>query len=189
PVFKKALGTSFRGLFYLKAKKLRLFAAARKMSVAVCRRISLAYAIRKKRPLSQAYDRYLCGMKKNFVATMLSMFLFFVLTACQSPSDYIDSVKGDLAEAFRILQARELSPVEKAKRQHERWVYVTKIIDGYTVSIDNGPESIQVRLIGVDAPDTRNAARKTKGYSATAARDYVRSKREQQWVRAEFDVP
>lgn len=124
-------------------------------------------------------------MKKNFFGTILSI---FVLTACQSSSDYIDSVKGDLAEAFRILQGSELSPVEKAKRQQEGWVYVTKIIDGDTFWVDNGAESFKVRLIGVDAPETRNSARKKRGYYGAESREYVRSKIEQQWVRLEFDV-
>src|SRR5690606_16098657 len=137
---------------------------------------------------AKLYDPYLCGMKKNFFATMLSMFLFFVLTACQSSSDHIESVKGDLAEAFRLIQGSELSPAETPKRQQEGWVYVTKIIDGDTFWVDNGTESFKVRLIGVDAPETRNSARKKKGYYGAESRAYVRSKIEQQWVRLEFDV-
>ena len=53
---------------------------------------------------------------------------------------------------------------------------VTKIVDGDTFWADNGTEGgFKVRLIGVDAPESRNAFNKKKGFYGEEAKAYLAS--------------
>ncbi|MGB8358073.1 MAG: thermonuclease family protein [Bacteroidales bacterium] len=66
---------------------------------------------------------------------------------------------------------------------------VTKVIDGDTFWIDDGSENgLKVRLIGVDAPETRNYGKKLKGYFGSESSDYMKQLIEGKKVRLEYDV-
>lgn len=66
---------------------------------------------------------------------------------------------------------------------------VTKVIDGDTFWVADGSEKgIKVRLIGVDAPESRNVFKKKKGYYGEEAKDYVTELLQGKSVRLELDV-
>ena len=65
---------------------------------------------------------------------------------------------------------------------------VLKIIDGDTFWVQNSSRRFKVRLIGVDAPETRNSQYKKRGYYAEEAKEFVRRLTEDKFVRLEYDV-
>jgi micrococcal nuclease len=66
---------------------------------------------------------------------------------------------------------------------------VTKVVDGDTFWADDGSEKgVKIRLIGVDAPESRNVFKKKKGYYGQEAKAYVSNLFEGQSVRLEYDV-
>lgn len=66
---------------------------------------------------------------------------------------------------------------------------VTRVVDGDTFWADDGSEDgLKVRLIGVDAPETRNTARKTAGYYGPEARNFLTQLLAEKRVRLEYDV-
>lgn len=66
---------------------------------------------------------------------------------------------------------------------------VTKVIDGDTFWVDDGSEKgRKVRLIGVDAPETRRTARKAVGYYAKESREFMKALLLNREVRLEFDA-
>src|SRR5690554_6339801 len=51
---------------------------------------------------------------------------------------------------------------------------VTKVVDGDTFWVDDGSEKgIKIRLIGVDAPESRNVFKKKKGYYGKESKNYL----------------
>jgi micrococcal nuclease len=66
---------------------------------------------------------------------------------------------------------------------------VTKIVDGDTFWADNGTEKgIKIRLIGVDAPESRKTFKKEVGYFGKEAKDYLKNLLTEERVKLEFDV-
>lgn len=66
---------------------------------------------------------------------------------------------------------------------------VTKVVDGDTFWADDGSEKgVKIRLIGVDAPESRNVFKKKKGYYGQEAKAYVSNLFKGQSVRLEYDV-
>jgi micrococcal nuclease len=66
---------------------------------------------------------------------------------------------------------------------------VTKIIDGDTFWADNGTEKgIKIRLIGVDAPESRKTFKKEVGYFGKEAKEYLKNLLTDEKVKLEFDV-
>lgn len=66
---------------------------------------------------------------------------------------------------------------------------VTKVVDGDTFWADDGSEKgVKIRLIGVDAPETRNTGRKTIGYYGQQSKEYLTGLIENNKVRLEYDV-
>lgn len=66
---------------------------------------------------------------------------------------------------------------------------VKKVVDGDTFWVDNGTrKGMKVRLIGVDAPETRRTGKKKKGYYGKEAKDYVTQKLQNGPVRLVTDV-
>lgn len=71
----------------------------------------------------------------------------------------------------------------------EEYYAVTKVIDGDTFWVDDGSEKgRKVRLIGVDAPETRRSARKAVGYYAKESREFLTNLLLKREVRLEFDA-
>jgi micrococcal nuclease len=66
---------------------------------------------------------------------------------------------------------------------------VTKVVDGDTfwAAIDNSNE-IKIRLIGVDAPESRKTGKKEIGYFGKESNDYLHKLISGKKVRLEFDV-
>ena len=70
-------------------------------------------------------------------------------------------------------------------QKDERWHEVTKVIDGDTFWID---EKEKVRLIGIDAPESRNTGRKKIGYYGKEAKEHLIQFLSGKRVELKFDV-
>ena len=76
-----------------------------------------------------------------------------------------------------------------AKRGGEEYYLVTKVVDGDTFWIDNGTrKGRKVRLIGVDAPETRRTVRKEVGYYGNESKRYLTKLLLNKSVRLQYDV-
>lgn len=74
-------------------------------------------------------------------------------------------------------------------RGEEKQARVQRVIDGDTFVIENGTsKGDKVRLIGVDAPETRRTARKEVGYYGQEAKEYLRTMLNGKQVKLVFDV-
>lgn len=66
---------------------------------------------------------------------------------------------------------------------------ITKVVDGDTFWVDDGSEKgLKIRLIGVDAPESRNTGRKVVGYFGKEAKKYASQLLSGKKVRLEYDV-
>lgn len=66
------------------------------------------------------------------------------------------------------------SEVGHKSNYSDNFIKVTKVIDGDTFWADNGTEKgIKVRLIGVDAPETRKSANKDVGIYGKESKQYL----------------
>jgi len=75
------------------------------------------------------------------------------------------------------------------KNKDARYYNVTKVVDGDTFWVDDGSEKgLKVRLIGVDAPETRRSARKDVGYYGKEAKAYLTDRILGKEVRLEYDL-
>lgn len=71
----------------------------------------------------------------------------------------------------------------------DRWLTVTRVVDGDTFRVDNGSgKEIKIRLIGVDAPEPRNNGRKLKGYFGAESTAYLTKLLDGKTIRLEYDV-
>lgn len=71
----------------------------------------------------------------------------------------------------------------------EEYYRVTKVVDGDTFWIDDGSESgLKIRLIGVDAPETRRSARKEIGHYGEKAKLFLTELLLYKDIRLEYDV-
>jgi len=70
-----------------------------------------------------------------------------------------------------------------------KYLEVKSVVDGDTFWADNGSEKgIKIRLIGIDAPETRNTGRKAIGYFGQQSKEYLTRLLENKKVRLEYDV-
>jgi len=70
-----------------------------------------------------------------------------------------------------------------------RWYTVTHVVDGDTFWVDDGSaKGLKIRLIGVDAPETRNNGKKLKGFYGTESSAYLTGLLSGKKVRLEYDV-
>src|SRR5690554_3838723 len=84
---------------------------------------------------------------------------------------------------------RKTQSVQSVSIEKEGYLNVTKVVDGDTFWADDGSKKgIKIRLIGVDAPESRNVFKKKKGYYGEEAKTYVSNMLEGQSVRLEYDV-
>lgn len=69
------------------------------------------------------------------------------------------------------------------------YMNVIKIVDGDTFWADDGSEKgIKIRLIGVDAPESRNTGRKLIGYYGQQSKEYLIKMLTNKKVRLVYDV-
>lgn len=84
---------------------------------------------------------------------------------------------------------RKSQTEQSVSTDKEGFLKVTKVVDGDTFWADDGSEKgVKVRLIGVDAPESRNVFKKKKGYYGKEAKAYLSNLFEGQSVRLEYDV-
>lgn len=77
----------------------------------------------------------------------------------------------------------------KSQGKHDGSFAVKKISDGDTFWIYNGTsEGEKIRLIGVDAPESKNVFKKKKGYFGTEAKEYLTNLLKGKHVKLEYDV-
>lgn len=78
---------------------------------------------------------------------------------------------------------------EQKKQNEENSFAVKKISDGDTFWIYNGTEEGEkIRLIGVDAPESKNVFKKKQGYYGTEAKEYLTNLLKGKHVKLEYDI-
>lgn len=108
------------------------------------------------------------------------IFLFLITSSsCTSKSE-------------RSLRAREKvaqHEVEKHPFIQQENYYVSKVIDGDTFWVQNSrADKFKIRLIGIDAPETRNVFYKKKQPYGKESKEYLTNLIDKQYLRLEFDV-
>ncbi len=91
---------------------------------------------------------------------------------------------------FSTLSCTPNSEKQNHKKNDEGFA-VKKISDGDTFWIYNGTdtdEGEKIRLIGVDAPESRNVFKKQQGYYGTEAKEYLTKLLKGKHVKLEYDV-
>lgn len=69
------------------------------------------------------------------------------------------------------------------------YMKVTRVVDGDTFWADDGSEKgVKIRLIGIDAPETRNSGRKTVGSFGKQSKEYLTKLISDKEVRIEYDI-
>jgi len=69
------------------------------------------------------------------------------------------------------------------------FLLVTKVVDGDTFWADDGTtKGLKIRLIGVDAPESRNTFKKKVGYFGKEAKTYLTNLLNGKRVRLEYDL-
>jgi len=77
----------------------------------------------------------------------------------------------------------------KAEKDSYIWYRVTRIVDGDTFWVDDGSaKGLKIRLIGIDAPESRNSGKKLKGFYGEESTEYITSLIGGRSVRLEYDV-
>jgi len=86
-----------------------------------------------------------------------------------------------------LFNATYLNPADKKDKYV--YYYVKKVVDGDTFWIDDGSQKgLKIRLIGVDAPESKNSRTKEMAYFGREASDYLTSLIAERKVRLEYDV-
>ncbi len=92
-----------------------------------------------------------------------------------------------LAVLALVLQVNAQS--DRKNREKAIYYPVSRVVDGDTFWVDDGSEKgKKVRLIGIDAPETRRTRMKEVGYYAEESRAYLSNMILGKRVRLEFDV-
>jgi micrococcal nuclease len=79
--------------------------------------------------------------------------------------------------------------IELPAQSQSEWVEVSKFVDGDTFWITNTKgQQEKIRLIGVDAPESRRSGRKEIGYYGKEASAYVERMLDGKKIRLEYDV-
>jgi micrococcal nuclease len=91
--------------------------------------------------------------------------------------------------SFLLLLATLLPLSCNNSEQDKSLHYVMRVIDGDTFVIEDGTKKGEkIRLIGVDAPESRNTGRKKIGYYGKEAKKYLTNLLTGESVRLEYDV-
>lgn len=89
--------------------------------------------------------------------------------------------------AFTILEFSCVS--NKVKVSTTEYMIVKSVVDGDTFWADDGSEKgLKIRLIGVDAPESRNSGRKKTGYYGQQSKDFLTKLIAGKTIRLEYDV-
>lgn len=86
-----------------------------------------------------------------------------------------------------LFSSTYLNPADKK----DKYIYynVKKVVDGDTFWVDDGsPKGLKIRLIGVDAPESKNSRTKEMAYFGRESSDYLTSLIAGRKVRLEYDV-
>lgn len=105
-------------------------------------------------------------------------------------------IKGNVLLSGVILLALSLTLMDECNNviddeevHDSMYLAVAKVVDGDTFWVDDGSEKgLKIRLIGVDAPESRRTGRKEIGYYGKEAKEYLASVLDGQRVRLEYDV-
>lgn len=137
---------------------------------------------------------------KIFSLSLLCCFLlgspFFYSATLQRFSPPLDSdrIESKLhsQQFLNTLYARKmpffLPYAECSSKQKDRF-YVYKVVDGDTFWMRGSRgEEVKVRLIGIDAPETRNSQYKKKGYYAQESKAYLQRMIGNKWIKIVLDV-
>ncbi|MCH6200722.1 thermonuclease family protein [Aquiflexum sp. LQ15W] len=82
-----------------------------------------------------------------------------------------------------------LCTIPSPAQTNSRWYQVSKIVDGDTFWIINAKgQEEKIRLIGVDAPESRKTGKKEIGYYGKESKAYVTQLLTGRKVRLEYDV-
>jgi micrococcal nuclease len=109
-------------------------------------------------------------MMKRVIAIILLISVFNA--SCNSGSGKRNAVKTDSSETAQ-----------------DGFLLVTKVVDGDTFwADDETSKGIKVRLIGVDAPESRKTFKKEIGYFGKEAKAYLANLLDGKSVRLEFDL-
>jgi micrococcal nuclease len=77
----------------------------------------------------------------------------------------------------------------REKSNLSEYLVVKSVVDGDTFWADDGSEKgVKIRLIGVDAPETRNTGRKKVGFYGQQSKDFLKRVIIGKKVRLEYDV-
>lgn len=88
-----------------------------------------------------------------------------------------------------ILSGNSLLCNQNIENDHYQFFVVTKIVDGDTFWIDDGTKKGQkIRLIGVDAPESRKSRNKAIGEFGKESKAYATRLLQNKKVRLEYDV-
>lgn len=100
------------------------------------------------------------------------------------------AVQGVLPLLFLVVTVLSIQSCHSSTRPAADDYYpVTKVVDGDTFWVDDGSEKgLKVRLIGVDAPETRKSARKDVGFYGEESKKYLTQLLWDTEVRLEYDV-
>ncbi len=88
-----------------------------------------------------------------------------------------------------LMSTSVIFSITEGGKKSNRFYSVTRVVDGDTFWIDNGSEKgLKIRLIGVDAPESRNTGRKEKAFYGTEASGYLSGLIGGKRVRLEYDI-
>ncbi|MBI4645908.1 MAG: thermonuclease family protein [Bacteroidia bacterium] len=91
---------------------------------------------------------------------------------------------------FITLTVLDISCNSKSNRDNlDGYLSVKKVIDGDTFWVDDGAEKgVKIRLIGVNAPESRKTGRKEVEYYGKEAKEYLKKLLKDKKVKLEFDI-
>ncbi len=98
-----------------------------------------------------------------------------------------------IAILFVLIITLNISCESKSQNKHQvkssGYLLVTKVVDGDTFWADNDTDGgVKIRLIGVDAPESKNVFKKKIGYYGIEAKAYLTKLLKGKQVKLEYDV-
>ena len=117
------------------------------------------------------------------------MFIVHALLLCTFKNIVMVSVHNKYFLILLIAILLNTACHTSKKNRIETYYMVTKVVDGDTFWVDDGTEKgKKVRLIGVDAPESRRTGRKETGYYGKESKIFLTQLLSGEEVRLEYDV-